>query len=553
MINQNNIKVFALGGLGEVGKNMYVIEQNNEILIVDSGILFPDDNYGVATIIPDYTYLKQNENKIQGLFITHGHEDHIGGIPFLLSQVKIPKVYACGLAVGLIKNKMSEFARTSINLEEYNDNSIYKFNNFTVSFFRTNHSIPDSYGIAIKTIYGYILHTGDFKFDFTPIGAQTDYAKITKFSEYGVSLLLSDSTNALVNNFTQSEKKVSKSILNILSQIKGRVIIATFASNVYRVQQIVEASIKCNRKIIVFGRSMEKTINVGQQLKYIKAPAGTFISVKDLPMYPPNRITILSTGTQGEPLAALSRIALGTHKHIKVIPNDTIIFSSSAIPGNQEGINKTINLLYHAGANVIINSPLTDTHTSGHASSSELQLMLCLARPKYFMPIHGEYIMQKRHIELAIETGLKKENCFILGNGDVLLLNNNKAEIKGNVVSGDVFIDNNNNIIDNNIIKERKLMSDEGVVSIIFVIKHTRLISNPKILSRGFIYMNSSQELISALETKATNVFKLFCSTHKVFNSSSFKKFMTNEMINFIYQKTEKKPLVVPIVMKAEK
>ena len=553
MIYHNNVKVFALGGLGEVGKNMYVIEQNDEIIIIDSGVLFPDDNYGVSNIIPDYTYLKQNEEKIQGLFITHGHEDHIGGIPFLLSQVKIPKVYASGLALGLIKNKMSEFARTNINLEEYTENSIYKFNNFTVSFFRTNHSIPDSFGISIKTVNGYILHTGDFKFDFTPIGAPTDYAKITKFSEEGVALLLSDSTNALVNNFTQSEKKVSKSILNILSQIKGRVIIATFASNVYRVQQIVEASIKCNRKIIVFGRSMEKTINVGQQLKYIKAPAGTFISVKDLPLYPPNRITILSTGTQGEPLAALSRIATGTHKHIKIIPNDTIIFSSSAIPGNQEGINKTINLLYHAGANVIINSPLTDTHTSGHASSSELQLMLCLAKPKYFMPIHGEYIMQKRHIDLAVETGMKRENCFILENGDVLNLYPNKAEIKGKVTSGDVFIDNNNSIIDNNIIRERKLMSDEGLVSIVFVIKHNRLIANPKILSRGFIYMNSSQELINAIETKATNTFKSYVSSHKLFNSVTFKKYITNELINFIYQKTEKKPLVIPIIMKAEK
>lgn len=553
MIYKNNIKVFALGGLGEVGKNMYVIEQNDELLIIDSGILFPDDNYGVSDIIPDYTYLKQNEEKIQGLFITHGHEDHIGGIPFLLSQIKIPKVYASGLALGLIKNKMSEFARTNINLEEYNENSIYKFKNFTVSFFRTNHSIPDSFGIAIKTNCGYILHTGDFKFDFTPIGAQTDYAKITKYSEEGVQLLLSDSTNALVNNFTQSEKKVSKSILNILSQIKGRVIIATFASNVYRVQQIVEASIKCNRKIIVFGRSMEKTINVGQQLKYIKAPVGTFISVKDLPLYPPNRITILSTGTQGEPLAALSRIATGTHKHIKIIPNDTIIFSSSAIPGNQEDINKTINLLYHAGANVIINSPLTDTHTSGHASSSELQLMLCLARPKYFMPIHGEYIMQKRHIELAVETGIKRENCFILENGDILNLSYNKAEVKGKVTAGDVFIDNNNSIIDNNIIRERKLMSDEGLVSIVFIVKHNRLIANPKILSRGFIYMNSSVELINSIETKAINAFKAYALSHKIFNSVTFKKYVTNELINFIYQKTEKKPLVIPIIMKAEK
>ena len=422
MKKENNIRVFALGGLGEVGKNMYVIEANDELLIIDSGILFPDESYGVDYIIPDYTYLKENEHKIIGLFITHGHEDHIGGLPYLLSEVKIPKVYACGLAVGLIKNKLATFANIHINLEEYNKNSIYTFNNFEVSFFRTNHSIPDSYGIAIKTIYGYILHTGDFKFDFTPIAEHTAYSKITQYSDRGVILLLSDSTNAGVSNFTPSETKVSQNIHSIISNIKGRVLISTFASNVYRVQQIVEASVKNGRKVIVFGKSMEKTINVGQQLKYIKAPQGTFINVNEFPHLPPEKITILSTGSQGEPLAALSRIAEGTHKHIKIVPGDTIIFSSSAIPGNQASINRTINKLYKAGANVIVNSPLTDTHTSGHASDAELQLMLCLTRPKYFMPIHGEFAMQKRHVDLAVQTGVKRENCFILNNGDVLTI-----------------------------------------------------------------------------------------------------------------------------------
>ncbi len=553
MNKNNNIKVFSLGGLGEVGKNMYIVEQDDEIIIIDSGVLFPEGNYGVTSILPDYSYLKTNEHKIKGLFITHGHEDHIGGIPFLLSHVNIPCVYASGLAVGLIKNKMADFAKTNIHLEEFNNNSIYKFKNFVVSFFRTNHSIPDSFGIAIKTIYGYILHTGDFKFDFTPIGAQTEYSKITKFSETGVTLLLSDSTNALVDSYTQSEKKVSKSIYNILSQINGRVIIATFASNVYRVQQIVEASIKCNRKIIVFGRSMEKTINVGQQLDYIKAPAGTFISAKELALYPPNKITILSTGTQGEPLAALSRIAEGTHKHIKIIPGDTIVFSSSAIPGNQASINRTINLLYHAGAKVITNSPLTDTHTSGHASSSELQLMLCLTKPKYFMPIHGEYIMQKRHIDLAVETGMKRENCFLLENGEILNIKNGIVEKKGKVNSGNIFIDNNNCLIDNNIIRERHLLSDEGFVSIVYTVKHNRLINNPKILSRGFIYMNNSKELIDDIMNQAIKGFKEYVNNHKILNSQSLVKYITNDITNFIYNRTERKPLVIPIIMRVDK
>ena len=320
MKKDNNVKVFALGGLGEVGKNMYVIEQNDEIIIIDSGILFPEDNYGVDYILPDYTYLKENEKKIIGLFITHGHEDHIGGIPYLLREVKIPIIFACGLAVGLIRNKLAKFANLRVTIEEFHKNSIYTFNNFEISFFRTNHSIPDSYGIAIKTIYGYILHTGDFKFDFTPIAEHTEYSKITNFSEKGIALLLSDSTNAGVSNFAPSERKVSQNINTIFSKIKGRVIISTFASNVYRVQQIVEASVRAGRKVIVFGKSMEKTINVGQQLRYIKAPQGTFINVSEFPHLPPEKITILSTGSQGEPLAALSRIAEGTHKHIKIIP-----------------------------------------------------------------------------------------------------------------------------------------------------------------------------------------------------------------------------------------
>ena len=552
MKKDNNIKVFALGGLGEVGKNMYVIEQDNEILIIDSGILFPDDNYGVDYILPDYTYLKENEDRIVGLFITHGHEDHIGGIPYLLSQVKIPKVYACGLAVGLIKNKLSQYAKLHITLEEYNKNSIYNFKNFEVSFFRTNHSIPDSFGIAIKTIYGYILHTGDFKFDMTPIAEHTDYAKITQYSQKGVILLLSDSTNAGVSNLAPSERKISQNINSIFSNIKGRVLISTFASNVYRVQQIVEASVRAGRKVIVFGRSMEKTINVGQQLKYIKAPQGTFINVSEFPHLPPEKITILSTGSQGEPLAALSRIAEGNHRHIKIIPGDTIVFSSSAIPGNQASINRTINKLYKSGANVIINSPLTDTHTSGHASDSELQLMLCLTRPKYFMPIHGEYAMQKRHVDLAVQTGVKRENCFILNNGDVLVINKNSIQKKEKVQSGNVYIDSNNTLIDTNIIKERKLLSEDGMVSCVFAIKNNKLINNPQIISRGFIYMKNSEQLINTIQKKAVDAYKEFASNHKRFNSSVLKKYISNELSSLIYELTERKPIIIPIIMELD-
>jgi len=548
--NDDNIKIFALGGLGEVGKNMYVIECADEIIIIDSGILFPDNAYGVDYIIPDYSYLKANENKIVGLFITHGHEDHIGGIPYLLKNVKIPKVYASGLAVVLIKNKLSEHNNIAINIVEYTKDSIYNFKNFTVSFFKTNHSIPDSSGIAIKTRLGYILHTGDFKIDLSPIFGHAEYTKLTNYSKEGVFCLLSDSTNANVTKFSISERKIGDSIKTIFANIKGRILISTFASNVHRVQQIVEASIENKRKVIVFGRSMEKTVNVAQKMNYIKAPAGTFIGAKEFPSILPEKITILSTGSQGEPLAALSRIADGSHKHIKIIPGDTIIFSSSAIPGNQESINRTINKLYRAGANVIVNSPLSDTHTSGHASETELKIMLALTNPKYFVPIHGEYTMQKRHIELAIDTGVAPENCFLLTNGQVLTLSDKKVFSHYAVPSGNIYIDANNYIVDSNIIKERKILSDDGMLTVVFTTdeNHKQRIE-PSIVSRGFIYMKSSEILVNEIKNKACELYNDYFTKTKKFNQNYLKNQISSELSTFIYEKTERKPMIIPIFM----
>jgi ribonuclease J len=338
-------------------------------------------------------------------------------------------------------------------------------------------------------------------------------------------------------------------IRSIFSQIKGRIIIATFASNVYRVQQIIEASVANDRKVIVFGRSMERTLAVGQQLGYIKAPKGTIISAKEFPHLPPEKITILSTGSQGEPLAALSRIAQGTHRQIKLVPGDTIVFSSSAIPGNQESINGTINKLYKAGANVIINSPLTDTHTSGHASQDELKLMLVLTKPKYFMPIHGEYTMQAKHRELAMQTGVPGENCFLLENGHVLTLTKNGAYAKEYVKAGDIFIDTNSKVIDGTIIKERKLLADDGMVSAVFSIKDNNQINAPAIVSRGFIYMKQSEELISVIQKKAEETMNKYLLTHKVPNFTSVKGFISNELSNYIYELTERKPIIIPIIM----
>ena len=550
--NDDNLRVFALGGLGEVGKNMYCIQENDEIIIIDSGIYFPDFSYGVNYIIPSFTYLKENEDKIVGLFITHGHEDHIGAIPYLLEQVKIKNIYASGIAVGLINSKLEEYNGISANIIEFNDDSIYNFKYFSVSFFRTNHSIPDSFGIAIKTKYGNIIHTGDFKFDFTPLGEPTDFDKITKLGDEGVILLLADSTNANVNKMSLSERKIGESINNLFSNIKGRIIISTFASNVYRLQQIVESSVAFGRKVIIFGRSMEKTINVGTQMKYIKAPANTFISTSELDNYPDNKLTILSTGSQGEPLAALSRIADGSHKYIKIKEGDTIIFSSSAIPGNQSSINNTINKLYKSGANVIVNSPLHDTHTSGHASSIELQLMINLCKPKYFMPIHGEFAMLKRHSDLAVETGVREKNCFILRNGEILTISDKKCEKKGMVPCGFTSIDSNKQIIDESIVKERKALADSGIVTITFDIRDNHLVDKPHFNSRGFIYMKESYELINEIETRAMKCANAYLIKHVRFSENKFREYIEAEIANFIYEKVELKPTIVALVIHIE-
>ena len=558
MIKTNTLKaseiaIFALGGLGEVGKNTYVIEYQNQIFIIDAGMLFPDEHLlGVDYVIPDYQYLIDNQDKIIGLFITHGHEDHIGGIPFMLKKVKIPKIYAAGVAVDLIENKLSEYEGLNPTIVEYKSNYKFKFNNVEISFIRMNHSIPDSFAICFKTPLGNILHTGDFKIDFTPIGPAAEYDKLAKIGAEGVLCLLADSTNAMLNGFTISESKVSSSIKEVFSKIDNRILVATFASNIYRIQQIVEASVINGRKIAIFGRSMEKTIELGQQIGYIRAPKNTFIDANEINNYPTNKITILCTGSQGEPLAALSRVAGGTHRQIKLIPGDTVIFSSSPIPGNSGGVNKTINMLFKKGANVIINSPLTDTHTSGHGASTELKLLQSLIKPKYFMPIHGEHRMLKTHADLAISVGVKKENAFVLDNGDVLILSKEKAYVAGKVESGDIYVDGSGiGDIGNVVIKERKLLSDDGLLSLIATIntKKLSLVISPTIVSRGFIYMKSNEEFTNNLIKASEELISQELAKMKTLNINLLKNQISELLSKLIYNYTERKPMILPVIM----
>lgn len=553
--SRSEIGIFALGGLGEVGKNMYVIDYLEQIFVIDSGILFPDEHLlGVDYVIPDYKFLEENQHRIVGLFITHGHEDHIGGIPFLLKKVKIPKIYAAGVTVDLIENKLEEYPDllSKTQIVEFKSHFVYRFKDIEVSFVRLNHSIPDSFGIVFKTSLGTIVHTGDFKIDLTPVGPGAEYDKLANLGANGVLCLLADSTNALKEGYSDSERKIGASIKELFSRIQNRIIVATFASNMFRVQQIVQACVECNRKIAIFGRSMEKTIEVGQQIGYIRAPKGTIIDASEISNYKTNELCFLCTGSQGEPLAALSRVAGGTHKHIKLIPSDTIIFSSSPIPGNQEGVNRTINLLFKKGANVITHSPITDTHTTGHAAQGELKLMLTLLKPKYFIPVHGEYRMQRVHADLAIETGVKKENTFILENGDVVAINDHSARIAGHIHAGDVYIDGSGiGDISSTVIKERKALSEDGMFALVITIdsKNKTIPIEPQVVSRGFIYMKDSEELTKSFVEEAKHYLTKEMTKYKTLNLSNLKHGLTEQLSRTIYTKTDRKPIVIPIFM----
>lgn len=550
--NTKETLVCALGGLGEVGKNMYVVTHEDEIFIIDCGVMFPEDDLmGIDYVLADYSHLKPLQDKIKGLIITHGHEDHIGGIPFLLQNINIPVIYAPFIVEKLIKNKLSERNIACPKVISLNEDLHIKTKHFSIEFFRTTHSIPDSYGMAITTKNGTIVETGDFKFDLTPIGPVANFGKIAEIGNKGVTLLMSDSTNALLPGFSNSESVVDEALAEIFSEnTKSRIILATFASNIYRLTHIIETCKENDRKIAVFGRSMNTSIDIALECGFIK-DKDIFVTSDEANKMEPSKICLLCTGSQGEPLAALSRIANGSDKSITLMPDDVVIFSSSPIPGNAMSINRVINKLYLKGAKVYTNATDVNVHTSGHARQDELKLLLRLTKPKYFMPMHGEYRMLAGQQALAEQCDIPEENTFICKNGDIIAIKDNKVYRKGSIPINDIFVDGNRiGDVGLTIIKDRKIMSTDGVLIVILNldIEKRKMLIEPNVTTRGFVVVNDNQKLIKQIQDKV-NIITLNELEKENFNLTDLKNRIILEINSYVIELTGRRPIIIPMIL----
>lgn len=552
MNNDLSVKIIPLGGIGEIGKNITAIEAGEEIIVVDCGVAFPDEEmYGVDLIIPDITYLIQNKDKVKGFFITHAHEDHIGSIPYILKQLNVP-IYGTRLALAIIENKLREhnLIETS-NLISVNPGENVDLENISIEFIQSTHSIAESCCLAIKTPLGVIFHTGDFKIDLTPIDEKViDINRISSIGKEGVILLMADSTNVERSGYTMSEKSIGNTFRRIFRSAKGRIIVATFASNIHRMQQIIDASIENNRRVSFSGRSMENISKSAKELGYLHIPDDMLVEIDDIKNYSNENITIITTGSQGEPMAALARIAFGNHRKIKIERDDLFIISASPIPGNDKLISKVINQLFKKGADVIYED-LEEVHVSGHAYREELKLMHTLIKPKYFMPVHGEYRHLKHHKDLAISLGMESKDIFILEVGNVLEIKQESAKICGKVTSGTVLVDGLGvGDVGSLVLRDRKHLAQDGLVNIVVTIEKESysIIAGPDIITRGFVYVKESEELIKELKQIATEELQN-CLDDKIIEWYLIKTNVKKALERYIYDKTKRRPTIIPIIM----
>ena len=546
------LKVIPLGGLGEIGKNMTAIEYDDELIVIDCGIAFPDeDMYGVDLIIPDISYLIENESKLKGIFITHGHEDHIGAIPFILKQVNIP-IYGTRLTIGLIENKLKEhglLATTSLNI--INPRESAKFNHLEVEFIRNTHSIADSCSLAIHTPVGIIFHTGDFKVDLTPIDNQPmDFERISELAKEGILLLMSDSTNVERKGYTMSERAISETFTKLFEHATGRIIVATFASNIHRMQQIIDASKRYNRKVAFSGRSMENISKVATELGYLHIDDDQLVNIHNINSVADDELTLIVTGSQGEPMGALARIAFSNHRHIKLKPNDLFIISASPIPGNDKLIGRVINELYRKGCNVIYKD-LEAVHVSGHACQEELKLILRLTHPKFFMPVHGEYRHLVHHKNLAEKVGIPKDNILVLSTGQVLELTPHSAEVNGRVRTGAIFVDGIGvGDVGNVVLRDRRMLAEGGMLIVVATIdkESKTLVSEPYIVTRGFVYVKESEDLMNEVKqiTQTEIEMLLENETNEIL---VMKNRIKKALERYLYEKTKRRPSIFPIIM----
>ena len=552
IFKKEKIKIIPLGWILEIGKNLTVFESEDDIVIVDCGLGFPEDEMlGIDLVIPDMTYLERNKEKIRGLVITHGHEDHIGGIPYLLKQINVP-IYATKLTVGLIQNKLEEhnLLRTT-KLKTVVPGQTISLGKMKVEFIRMTHSIPDACSLAIYTPAGIIVHTGDFKIDYTPIdGEIMDLGRLAELGNKGVLALMSDSTNAERKGYTMSESSVGDVLDKLFINCTKRIVVATFSSNVHRVQQIVNSAVKYRRKVAICGRSMVNMIETARKLGYIKVPDNVFIDIDNIKSYPDDGLVIITTGSQGEPMSALTRMAEGEHRKVQITPNDLIIISANPIPGNEKYISKVIDDLMTIGAEVIYNA-LEDIHVSGHACQEEQKLMLSLVKPKYFIPVHGEYRQLIAHSETAKKLGMKPENIFITGNGRVLELNENEAKFNGSVTSGIVLVDGLGvGDVGNIVLKDRQKLSQDGLIAVVITLDSGsgKIIAGPDVISRGFVYVRESENLMDDIKRLLRTELNK-CEEKHITDWATLKSVIKEELGSYIYKKTKRQPMLIPIIM----